>query len=113
MFTPLFVAVAVAVAATPSPDREIVIVNDQPTMTISLQAYSLARPEGLRSIRHRIGYAAKRVCDREYRGVSYLETIACVKGAIAVADAQLSRIKAQKIAGSTMAAAITMAPPPK
>jgi UrcA family protein len=109
MFTPLLLALAIA---TTSPmGGDIVVIDDQPTITIPLDRLDLARAEDVSRARHMIRHAAMRVCDRGYRGISYLETVACVKGAIADGNAQLSRIQALDSSKTSVTAAIAVTAP--
>jgi UrcA family protein len=106
MFTPLLLAAAIG-AASPS-DYQVIVVDDQPTISIPLQRLNLGREEDMRRAKRRVAYGATLVCERAYRGVSYLETVECVKAAMADGDAQLNRIGARESGSASVAAAVAI-----
>ena len=89
----------------------VVVDEDQPTIVIPLAKYDLARDEDVRRLKHRISSAAMTVCDRSYRGVSYLETVECVKTARSAANSELDALLSKRSAGIAMTA-IAVAPRP-
>jgi UrcA family protein len=109
MLVPLLLGLAMG--ATSPADYEIVVVDDQPRITIPLDPADLGKAEGLHQVERKIHVAAIRVCDRGYRGVSYLETVACVKAAIAEGNAQLGRIQARGPGNTPVTAAIAVTAP--
>jgi UrcA family protein len=107
MFTALLISLAMS--GTGPVNEPIVVVEDRPRIVIPLAGYDLTRADGVQSLEHEIVRAARRVCDRGYRGAFHLETVACVKGAREGADAQLTSMLAQgrSTAGVTAAIAVT------
>ena len=105
MFTAIFLSLAMSAAGV---EPDVIVTDEAPTVVIPLASYDLSRPSDVERLKLRIHAAARSVCDRSYRGVMYLETVACVKGAIADAEAQLGQVRQrQSIASLGAAIAIT------
>jgi UrcA family protein len=109
MFTALFLSLAITSAA----DKPITIIDDMPRVVIPLAPYDLGNPRDVDRLNHRIVTAAKMVCEQGYRGVSYLETVACVKTAVADGKGQLGQLLAQTPASTALSGAIAIAAPRK
>jgi UrcA family protein len=106
-----FILFSVAAAGNPPSTKPITIIDDSPRIIIPLAAYDLGRAEDVVHVKHRIVTAAKMVCERGIRGIAYLETVACVKSAVADGNAQLGRILAQNPSATGVAAAIAVSAP--
>lgn len=106
MFTPLLLTLAAGAASTSQ--GEVIVIDDRPSMVIAIGR--LDRAEHIGEIRREIRHDAKIVCDRAYRELGYLETVACVKSAVADGDAQLGRALAHNPAGTSVAAIAVTAP---
>jgi UrcA family protein len=90
MFTAIFLSLATNVVSV---EPEVIVAEDAPTVVIPLASYDLARSSDVERLKLRIHAAARSVCDRSYRGVMYLERVACVKSAIASAETQLGQVR--------------------
>jgi len=104
MFTPLILALMTA--ATTGARDAIVVVDDEPRIVIPLADYDLGRADGLRLVRQRIVNAATRVCYSGYREAIYPERVACVKSAVAGANAQLGALLTHHSTSVTAAIAV-------
>ena len=91
MFMPVLLPIAMsAIGFQPEP---ITVVENAPTVVIPLARYDLSSPRDRDRLKLRIHSAARSVCDIDYRGEMYLEMVACVRTAIADANAQLGTFK--------------------
>ena len=106
MFTPMLLSLAIA--ASPAP-QHIIVVDERPTVTIALADYDLA--SAVRKLRGKIRSAADRVCIHGSGPAMYLESVPCLKSAVADADAQLETALASRGSGATMGATIAVSAP--
>lgn len=100
MFSILFLGLAAAASTDP-----ILVVDDRPAISINLGRYDLGRRGDLRRVEASIHYAARQVCARDYGVAIYEERVACVKGAIADGDRQLSEIATRNRSAAALSAA--------
>ena len=107
MFTIILLSLAAAGA------EPITIIEDSPRIVIPLARYDLRRADDLRHLKQRIVTASKTLCEQGDRGISYLETVACVKTSVADGNAQLGRVLAQNPSAAPLAAAIAVTAPAK
>jgi UrcA family protein len=108
MFTPMLLSLAIA--ASPAP-QHIIVVDDRPTVTIALADYDLASARDVRKLRGKIRSAADRVCIHGSGLAMYLESVPCLKSAVADADAQLDTVVANRGSSATMGATIAVSAP--
>ena len=104
---------AFAAAAIADAGGQVIIVDGQPTIRLSLATYDLGRHEELRRLKLNIQSAAGKVCARAYRDAAYPEVVACAKGAAANAEAQLSVAIARNSPASPLLSAIAITAPAK
>jgi UrcA family protein len=100
-----------AAASSTGAGEQVIIVEERPSVRLSLAGYDLGRQDDLRRVKRDIGSAADRVCARGYRDATYPEIVACVKGAAADAEAQLSVIVAHNPTASPLLSAIAVTAP--
>ena len=107
MLTALLLSLAMSAS---SHDEPITIVDSEPSIVILLASYDLKNTRDVDRLERRIVDAAKTVCERSYRDIGYLETVACVKSAMANGKAQLGRLLGRNpsAAGLTSAIAVTV-----
>jgi len=90
MFTPILLSVAMAESGH---SGEMIVVDDRPTIRLDVGKYDLRKADDLKRVESRVHWAADRVCVRGF-GL-FAERVACVKGAILDADAQLNAMLAR------------------
>jgi UrcA family protein len=107
MFSAMLLSLAMGIAA-PAGEHSI-IVNGQPAISVLLGGYDLSSVDDMHRLNRRIGTAARKVCSHEYGDASYLERVACVKGAVENADVQVRSIRARgPLAALTAAIAVSI-----
>lgn len=103
MFTPILLSLAMNSSA-PEP---IIVVDERPTIQIMLADYDLTRPADVKKLKRQIRWAADRVCIHGTGLAMYLESVPCLRSAVADANAQL-RAVAQHPSRPPLASAIVV-----
>jgi len=109
MFASLFLVLAIVASSTPA--GATVGFDEGPDIVIPVGNYDFGRPDMRRRIENKIHHAAISVCDRGYHGLSYSETIACVKSAIADGEAQLGKLLAHSSRTAPVTSAVVISLP--
>jgi UrcA family protein len=90
--------------------ENITIVNGQPAVSVPLAGYDLSNAEDIHRLKRHIGTAARKVCSHAYSDATYLERVACVKGAAEDANIQVRSIRTRG-SQAPLSAAIAVSTP--
>lgn len=107
MLIPMLASFAM-ISSTPEP---LVVIDERPTFRILLAKYDLSRPEDVRKLKRKIGWAADRVCVRGYGPSFYLESVECVKSTVADANAQLAKLLGKPNTADMVGAMVVVSAP--